>query len=184
MTNQRLDPKAKEKALKIRRNDIALRYDAQSRDAKLHKNANRSRGMAAIRLSELTRWFEDVYGGGIELEPDQFTVVYVFAHHLGALNDAPRRITQWINTYAPWISPRDIERLIAETQYKPRRWTADKLGWKLGVTEEQRSRLKIRTIAAKGTNKAMRLQNRRKAEAERQRKRRAAIKAAKAVRSI
>ena len=181
MTNQRLDPKA----LKIRRNDIALRYEAQSRDAKLlHKNANRSRGMAAIRLSELTRWFEDVYGGGIELEPDQFTVVYVFAHHLGALNDAPRRITQWVNTYAPWISPRDLERLIAETQHKPRRWTADKLGWKLGITEEQRDRLKIRTIAAKGVNKQMRAQARKRKDAEQAKLRRARLKAAKCVGSI
>jgi hypothetical protein len=180
MPNQRPDPKV----LKRKLADIKLRYDAQARDAKRNRHHNRSRGIAAIRLAELTRWFEDAHGAGIELEPEDFTIVYIFAHHLGALNDAPRRINDWIRSYAPWISPHQLEKLILETELKPRRWTADKLGWKIGLTEEQRVRLKIRTIGAKGVNKDMRLIARRKARAEREKARRARAKAAKAVASI
>ncbi len=179
MANQRPDPQD----LKRKLVDIRLRYDSHSREVQA-KNTNRSRGMAAIRLAELTRWLNDVYGAGVELDPDDFPIVYVFVHHIGALKDAARRINDWVRTYAPWISPHDLERLILETELKPRRWTADKLGRKITLTDEQRTRLKIKTIGAFGINKDMRLQNRRKAEAERQRGQRAAIKAAKPVRSI
>jgi hypothetical protein len=176
MANQKPDPKI----LKRKLADIKLRYDSHARET-AHKNSNRSRGMAAIRLSELTRWLGDTYGKGVELEHSDYHVVRIFVHHLGALKDAPRRITSWVGTYAPWISPHDLERLILETESSPMRWTADKLGWKLQLTQEQRTRLKIRTIGAKGVNKQMRMELRREAEAKRQRERRAMLKAVRSI---
>ena len=176
MANQRPNPKI----LKRKLADIKLRYDSQTREVKA-KNNNRSRGMAAIRLSELTRWFNDVYGAGVELEHSDYQIVRIFVHHLGAIKDAPRRINDWVRTYAPWISPHDLERLIHETEICPMRWTADKLGWKLQLTQEQRTRLKIRTIGAKGVNKQMRMELRREAEAKRQRIRRATLKTVRSI---
>ena len=161
--------------------EIKQRYDRLARQAA--KRNGRSRGMAAIRLAELTRWLDEEYGQGVELPADQhsYMVTRIFAHHLGALNEAPGRIRFWVQTYAPWLKPRDLERLITETQDCPLRWSADKLGWKIKLTDEARTRLKIKTIGALGVSKEQRQARRRKAEAERQRNRRARIKAVRSI---
>jgi len=155
MVNQRPDPKTLQRKLL----DIRLRYDSHTRDAKqAGKQQRRSRGMAAIRLAELTRWLDDEYGQGVEMPATEhsYGIVRVFAHHLGALRDAPRRITKWADIYAPWIKPRDLERLITETQDCPLKWSADKLAWKLRLTDAKRSELKIRTIGAIDCNQEQR----------------------------
>jgi hypothetical protein len=179
MVNQRPDPKT----LKRKLLEIEHRYKAKAREAA--KRNGRSRGMAAIRLAELTRWIDDTYGQGIELEPTDasYTIARIFAHHIGALNDAPRRITKWMDVYAPWVKPRDLERLITETQDCPLKWSADKLAWKIRLTDAKRTELKIRTIGAIDCSKDQRLARRRKRHAERQKALRAAKKA-KTVRSI
>src|SRR5882757_7895691 len=111
MVNRPPDPQT----LRRKLSDIKLRYDSHSRDV-LAKLSSRSRDRAAIRLAELTRWMEDVHGKGVELDMSEasYATVRIFAHHLGALKDAPRRIDKWVSIYAPWISPRDLERLINE----------------------------------------------------------------------
>lgn len=166
MANQRPDPKA----LKRKLLDIKLRYDAKSRDL---RQTNRSRGMAAIRLSELTRWLDDAFGQGVELEAtaDNYMIVRIFAHHMGALRDTPRRITSWVATYAPWISPRDLERLITEVTDCPLKWSADKLAWKIRLDDATRTRLKIRTIGAIDCNREQRELRRKAKRRERDAKR-------------
>jgi hypothetical protein len=168
MANQRPDPKI----LKRKLLDIKLRYDAKSRDV---SHTNRSRGMAAIRLSELTRWLDDAYGAGVELDATDasYLIVRIFSHHMGALRDTPRRITSWVATYAPWISPRDLERLINEVTDCPLKWTADKLGWKIKLTDAKRTELKIKTIGAIDCNKDQRKARDKAKRAERERQRRA-----------
>lgn len=154
-----------------RKYEIARRYKRKSAKAGLR---NRSRGMAAIRLAELTRWLDDTYGQGVELEPGaaSYAVVRIFAHHLGGLADTPRRITRWCDTYAPWISPRDLERLIRECIECPIRWSADKLAWRLRMTEATRARLKIRTIGAIDCSRDQRRARAKARRAERDAKRR------------
>lgn len=151
MPNHPPDPKI----LKRKLRDIKLRYDAQGRDAARHR---RSRGMAAIRLSELTRWLDDQFGQGVELDSSDENVILVriVAHHLGALPDAPRRIHKWCDIYAPWLTPRSLERLITEVTGCPLKWSADKLAWKIRLTDETRTRLKIKTIGAIDCSKAER----------------------------
>jgi hypothetical protein len=161
MVNRRPTPE-QIAALKL---EIALRYKRQAAKAGKH---NRSRGMSAFRLAELTRWLDDTFGQGVELEASEanYAIVRIFAHHLGALADAPRRITRWCDTYAPWISPRDLERLIREVTECPLKWSADKLAWKLGIKDEQRTRLKIRTIGAVDCNRDQRAQRRKQRRVE------------------
>lgn len=151
--------------------EIAQRY--RRKQAK-YTNRNRSRGLAAIRLAELTRWLDDVNGAGVELEPGDisYRLVRIFAHHLGVLPDAPRRITSWIEVYSPWVSLRDRERLIREVLECPIKWSADKLAWKLRLSDAVRSRLKIKTIGAIDLTKAQRLARRKGKRAERDRQRR------------
>lgn len=166
MINRRPDPKA----LKRKLLDIRLRYDAHSREVKRHR---RSRAMAAIRLAELTRWLDDAFGAGVELPPDEpsYLIVRIFAHHMGALSDPPRRILSWVTVYAPWISPRDRERLVNEVTDCPIKWTADKLAWKLKLTDAKRTELKIKTIGAIDCNREQREERRKTRRKERDAKR-------------
>lgn len=132
--------------------------------------------MAAIRLAELTRWLDDTHGAGAELEAgdDSIQIVRLFAHHMGGLPDTPRRIQSWIDRYAPWLSLASQERLIGEVTQCPLKWSADRLAWKLHLTDATRTRLKITTIGAIDCSKEQRAERRKQRNAERNRARRAA----------
>jgi hypothetical protein len=159
--------------VKARQWEIRQRY---SRKAHVGK---RTRSMAAIRLSELTRWLDDAYGAGCELEPgqDAVAIARLFAHHMGGLPDASRRITSWLGDRAPWIKGADRERLISEATHCPLKWSADKLAWKLRLTDAKRTELKIRTIGAIDCNREQRAIRRKAKQAELQRALRAKRKA-------
>lgn len=143
------------------------------------KVSKRSRGMAAIRISELTKWMHERFGAGVELEPsDQAeTIIRIFAHHFLCLPHGPRRVSSWFDRYCPWLSLRDREYLISEATHSPLKWSADKLAWKLRISDEQRSRLKLKTIGAFDCNKEQRAQRRKAKQAELQRILRAKRKA-------
>lgn len=135
--------------------------------------------MAAIRIAELMRWLEDTFGAGVELEPSAQaeTIIRIFAHHFLCLPSGPRRLSDWYRTYCPWLALRDREYLISEATHCPLKWSADKLAWKLRLTDEQRGRLKITTIGAIDCNKDQRKERDRKRRAEREKARRAAKRA-------
>jgi hypothetical protein len=135
--------------------------------------------MAAIRLAELTRWLDDTHGAGTELEPgpDAVAIARIFAHHLGGLPDAPRRIVSWLGDRAPWIKGIDRERLVSEVTQCPLKWSADKLAWKIRLTDAKRTELKITTIGAIDCNADQRKARDKARRAERERNRRAAIRA-------
>jgi hypothetical protein len=59
----------------------------------------------------------------------------------------------------------DRERLISEVTQCPLKWSADKLGWKLRLSDDQRTRLKIRTIGAMGITKDQRAERRKAKQA-------------------
>lgn len=169
MVNQAPSPQV----LKRKLREIKLRYSAHARDVARH---NRSRGMAAFRLAEMTRWLHDQYGAGVELEHnlENYAIVRLFAHHMGGLRDTARRIQKWTDTYASWLDPRDLERLINEVEACPLKWTADKLAWKLRLTDAKRTELNIRTIGAIDCNKDQRKARDKAKRAERERNRRKA----------
>jgi hypothetical protein len=161
--------------IRARRLEIKRRY---SRDAKVGK---RTRSMAAIRLAELTRWLDDQIGEGAELEPSEQSIATarLFAHHMGGLPDSARRITSWLGDRAPWIKGADRERLISEATSCPLKWSADKLAWKIGLTDAKRSELKIRTIGAIDCNADQRKARRKAKQAELQRALRASRRQAR-----
>jgi hypothetical protein len=154
----------------------ARKWEIRQRYASKAKVGKRSRSMAAIRLAELTRWLEDWNGAGVELEPNARgeLVLRLFAHHFGGLADAPRRITGWINAYAPWLALRSREHLIREVVDCPIKWTADKLAWKIGLTDAKRTELKITTIGAIDCSAQQRAERRKRQNAEKQKARRQA----------
>jgi hypothetical protein len=153
--------------------EIKRRY---SRSAKVGK---RTKSMAAIRLAELTRWYDDTHGAGVELKPgpDAIRLAEIFAHHLAGLAKAEQRIAEWISFYAPSIPPRERQHLIANAMGKPIHWSADTLAWKIGLKDEQRTRLKITTIGAVDVSREQRAERRKQRRAELMRALRARRKA-------
>jgi hypothetical protein len=159
----------------------ARKWEIKRRYAIKSTVGKRTRSMAAIRLAELSRLIDDRYGQGVELEPGDanYAVVRIVAHHLGGLPDAPRRIASWLLDRAPWIKGADRERLISEVTGCPLKWSADKLAWKLGLTDADRTRLKITTIGAVDCSRDQRKARDRARRAERERQRRAIRRAAR-----
>lgn len=135
--------------------------------------------MAAIRIAELKRWLGDIAGNGVELDPSKWSedVARIFVHHFVVLADGNRRAAEWLATYCPWIETRDREYMITEANHCPLKWSADKLAWKIGLKDEQRTRLKIKTIGAVDCNADQRKERRKREHAERQRRLRAAKRA-------
>jgi len=135
--------------------------------------------MAAIRIADLLRWLADVSGGGAELEPSQWSegIARIFVHHFVVLADGNRRAAEWLATYCPWIETRDREYMITEANHCPLKWSADKLAWKLALTDARRTHLKITTIGAIDVSKEQRAKRRKAKQAELQRALRAKRKA-------
>lgn len=169
MVNRRPTPEQ----IAARKWEIRRRYSTKAKVGK------RTRSMAAIRLAELTKWYNDVHGAGAELEPCErsIEITRIFAHHMGGLPDAPRRIMAWVLSYAPWLEHIERERLISQVMQCPIKWSADKLAWKIRLTDDQRTRLKIKTIGAIDCNADQRKERRKREHAERQRRLRATKRA-------
>lgn len=161
--------------IRAKKIEIKRRYEQHAKVSK------RSRGMAAIRISELTRWLNDMIGAGAELEPCEWSagIARIFVHHFVVLADGNRRAADWLNTFAPWIERRDREYLISEANHCPLKWSADKLAWKIRLTDAKRSELKITTIGAIDCNADQRKVRARQRRAAREKARRAAKRAAR-----
>lgn len=143
----------------------ARQWEIKRRYARGLKVGKRSRPMASIRIAELGRWLADTIGAGTELEPGQWAegIARVFVHHFVVLADGNRRAAQWLATYCPWISTPDREYMITEANHCPLKWSADKLAWKLRITDAKRTELKITTIGAIDCNAQQRATRRKAA---------------------
>lgn len=153
----------------LRKREIAKRYAR-----KASKSFNKKpRTTAALRLADLTRYLDDRFGKMTVPESDEgVDLARIVAHHLGGLTDAPRRVSSWIATCAPWLPIPERERLISEVSENRLRWSADKLGWKLKLTDATRSRLGITTIGAIDCNRDQRRARRKAKQKEYDRLRR------------
>jgi hypothetical protein len=149
---------------------IARKWEIKRRYSRKSKVGKRSRSMAAIRLAELTRWLHHTHGER-ELSPSDssINICRIFAHHMGSLPQADRRIASWLDRYASWIDVPSRERLISEVIACPLKFSADKLAWKIGLTDAMRTALRIRTIGAIDCTKEQRQARRKRQDAERKR---------------
>ncbi|MGF6427341.1 hypothetical protein [Bradyrhizobium elkanii] len=95
--------------------------------------------------------------------------------HLGKKCGADAAITAWLEQWAPWLSPYDVETIRIMVEVDPRKWTADELGREMRLSFETRQALGITTIGAFDLDKAGRELRRKKlkkqSQAERRRKR-------------
>jgi hypothetical protein len=146
--------------------------DADARHREIAARYKRKRplfSMAALRCAEINRFLQDRYGPIIEDDDAGRDDARLMAHHLAKLSgDQHRRVINWLDVRAPWLIGAERSKLLAEIDHKPRKWRADKLAHRLGLTEAVRRRLRITTIGAIDMTKAERAKRRK--EATRQRK--------------
>jgi hypothetical protein len=146
----------------------AKRWEIKRRYEHHPKVGKRTRSMAAIRISELHRWLGDVVGAGAELEPCDWSagIARIFVHHFVVLADGNRKAADWLQTYCPWIETRDREYMITEASHCPLKWSADKLAWKIRLTDAKRTELKITTIGTIDCSREQRAARRKANRAE------------------
>ena len=129
--------------------EIERRYawhEAQRRDA------NPSRILTITRVRELERVFADFYGLHLPDDDSGWDDFVIMANHLAHFGGSPERIVarivEWASTCAPTFQTDKVTARAKQIAANPLKWTADKLAWRLGLTMERRTMLKIKTIGA------------------------------------
>jgi hypothetical protein len=146
--------------------EIARRYD-RKRDIE-------PVSVGALRVTQLQRLFVDRYGHQLPDDDAGRDDAFVMAHALAWRPNAQRRIPAWLSLNAPWMGSTEAQALTTTVIAKPIRWSADKLGKRLNLTEADRHRLKITTIGSVDVNKAERLARRQERKRLREQERRRA----------
>lgn len=135
------------------------------------------RPLVGLRLRDLNILLTARYGEELPNDDAGRDDARIVCHHLAQYADGnpARRIASWVRLRAPWMTVGELEALTVECLTKPQRWRADKLAWRLRLTEQDRVILRITTIGAIDCGKAQRTRRRQQqARAAKEAKRRAA----------
>lgn len=123
--------------------------------ALIRKHRRKRRGPAGaggsvvgIRVAEIGRVFADNYGDALPDDDAGRDDLFVLLNHAAYYTDARPRMRTVACAWAPWLPADALDDLIADITARPLRWRADSLAKRLGVTDEQRTRLALRTIGA------------------------------------
>jgi hypothetical protein len=155
------------------RAEIAERYAAQAK--RWHK-ANPLRLMTIVRLYDLERLILDSYGVYLPDDDAGWDDFKIVAHHLAHLDavvaERIARIVDWAAIWAPTFPTGKVIEHAKRIAANPQRWKADTLAWRLWLTMERRTQLKIGSIGAIDVRKAdrpawLREYHRKRREAER-----------------
>jgi hypothetical protein len=129
-----------------KRHEVARRYDRDRR-----RRGDTISFMARQRLRDLGRLFHHRYGSLLPEDDSGREDLAVALDHIVRRSDGPLVLPKWVRSWAPWISESDLETMVAAAG---RTWTATALGTHLGLTDEERTKLKITTIAPRGLTEA------------------------------
>jgi hypothetical protein len=156
--------------IEARRREIARRYGWHAKRQRNEDKPDKSRLITLIRLRELERVFQYRYGRFLPDDDAGRDDLVLAAHHIVFLRgDVIEHIVGWARVWAPWLPQKQVELLTQRVMAKPQKFTADVLGWRLGLSMADRSALKITTIGASDMSKEERaeLRKRKRREAER-----------------
>jgi hypothetical protein len=110
----------------------------------------RWRAFEKVRIGDLNKLFGHRYGGGKLYQfPDDDSGredLMILVDHYSSSN--PLALLRVLKARAPWATDADREALFEKASRFPRRWTAKALGERLNLREDDRLKLKIRTIGA------------------------------------
>lgn len=156
--------------------------DKVRRDERAAERARKRRryfpgaAFVTLRMAEIYRVFVHRYGGAPLPDDDAGRDDLKLAFQvLSTTQDAGRRMIEMSGTWAPWYPVDELEQLAAATAAKPRRFRADTVAARLGITDAVRAELKLRTIGATDKTAKQRAAERREQQRlAKQQKRRAA----------
>jgi hypothetical protein len=125
------------------------------------------------RVAEITKLVKDRHGGLPDTDDNVVYVEHVAWHLVDHCQDLAWSIEQWgYRVGGAKLTHAKIERIVRKVQSRPFRFRADALGKRLGVTDEERTRLGLKTIGACDVCKRQRTARRKAKHRERQRLRR------------
>ena len=105
--------------------------------------------IVTFRMAELFDYFNWLYGKAPLPDDDAGRDdLKLMFQVLSTTRDAARRMVDVARTWAPWFPPDELAALVADVEAHPRRFKADTIAARLGITAEIRERLNLRTIGA------------------------------------
>jgi hypothetical protein len=132
-----------------RHSEIARRYDNDKRE-------RLPVSRATLRIAELRRLYTMRYGLILSDDDAGRDDAFIMACHIAMRPEADQRIPAFLSLWCPWMPADDVQALTAKIIANPIRWRADKLAARLGLTEDERCRLRITTIGAIDLSKEQR----------------------------
>jgi hypothetical protein len=152
-------------------------------EARKRRQRRRYTGPAIVtlRMAELFRYFNSSHGyGGAPLPDDDagrddLTLAFQV---LSTTRDAAGRMVSVARVLAPWYPADELATLVADVAAHPRRFKADTIAARLGITAEIRTLLELRTIGAideTAEQRAFRRKEKQRAGAEARRRRAGSI---------
>lgn len=150
-----------------KRREVALRYNGIRRGRDPTSNL-----IGRQRLRDLGRFFHHRYGSLVLPDDNSGREdLAVALDHIVWRLDSAVVLRTWVRSWAPWISEFELETMVNAAG---RAWTATALGTHLGLTDDERTKLKITTIAPCGLTEAewKKIRKSRKRQRDRNTKRR------------
>jgi hypothetical protein len=118
-------------------------------DARKRRRRFATPAIVAFRMAELFKVFNHDYGGApLPDDDDGRDSIKLAFQVLSTTNRADLRMVDVARTWAPWLPPDELDALVADVVAHPRRFKADTVAARLGITDEIRTLLKLRTIGA------------------------------------
>lgn len=105
--------------------------------------------IVTFRMAELFRVFCHRYGRAPLPDDDSGRDDIRLAFQvLSTTGNAGLRMVDVARTWAPWLPPDELAALVADVEAHPRRFKADTIAARLGITAKTRALLELRTIGA------------------------------------
>jgi hypothetical protein len=134
---------------------------------------DRATGIEAVRAREIGRVLQDRFGYRLPDNDAGRHSLRVMLCQLARLRDHQKRMVNFIELQAPWLSGDDWFSFIDEAIRSPAHMTADEIAAELQVDYAARQRLRLTTIGAIDVDKTERKRLRKVRRAARERERRA-----------
>jgi hypothetical protein len=158
--------------IRARHAEVARRYAWHVRKNRKHPRGS-PRLIALVRLSDLEQLYSRRYGAILPYDDAGIDDLTIAAHHIAHLGgDAFNHIVAWARIWMPQMPRYQAQALAEEVIAEPRKFKAGTLGWRLGLTEKERSEEGITTIKAVGVTPAERAECRKRRARERMAKNR------------
>jgi hypothetical protein len=115
-----------------------------------------SKLIAMIRLREIESLCSGRFGALLPDDPAGRCFIEIAANHILGIGGDHRHMLAWIRLWAPWMHPVEAAAIARKAIETPIKYCADTLGWRLGLTGDERHELGITTIGAVGVPKERR----------------------------